>query len=232
MGFSLGKIGSAMTLGLLDEDAFGPREAGQATTTAQSSIPAWQLPFVLSGLRRAQRVYGNTAVGTPLLRPASDEMMRTIQGAYLSPESNPYLQGTFDTAAKQVSDVYRNVVQPRTDSMFFGPGSMGGNSAYQETVARNNYGFGQNLTELANQIYGGNYQQERGRQFAATGAAPGFTSAGFQSRMAPHQAYMDIVGKPFGQTQTQTQPYFQNDLATLGGLLSGGAGLFMGMKGS
>lgn len=218
--------GGAVLGGLLGSK--GGKQAGSTTTV--NDIPAWQKPYVQQAMGGAQQSYGSN----PLVGPAQQDYLKTIQGGYLDPSSNPYLKDTFNQAARGVSDVYQNVTQPRTDSMFFGPGSMGGNTAYMNTVARNNYGFGQNLSDLATQIYGGNYQQERNRQFSAVGNAP-------QYAMAPASAYMDVVGRGMGSSQTQ--PYFQNKTAgmlggamagyQLGGMMGGGASVpFYGVGGA
>lgn len=236
-GGSSGSLLGGIAGGLLG--GFGGGGKAKSTTSV-TDIPAWQKPYVQQALQGAQGIYGQQQ-GTPLLAPAQAEYLKTIQGNYLDPSSNPFLKATFDQAARGVSDVYQNVTQPRTDSMFFGPGSMGGNTAYQNTVARNNYGFGQNLADLATQIYGGNYQQERNRQFGAVSGAPEFTSGQSQAAFSPASSYLDVVGRPFGSSQSQ--PYFQNKGAGLlggalagmqfGGMMGGGGSLpFFGVGGA
>lgn len=193
-------------------------KGGKSTQT--TGLPEWQLPYVQSLLSQVSGARAGIGNETPVLGPAQNEYMKTLGGGYLTPESNPFLKDTFDAASRGVADVYKNTVQPRTDSMFFGPGSMGGNTAYQGQVARNNWSFGQNLTDLAANIYGGNYSQERNRQFAATQGAPQFQGGQYQAAYSPYSSYLDVVGRPFGQQTTQQMQ--GNPVAgLLGGALGG-----------
>lgn len=198
----------------------GSKPAGETTSTTAPWGP--QQPYILNAMSGATDQLNRMGTSTPLLQPAQSEIGKTISGAYLRPESNPYLDDTFKQASRAVTDAYLNVTQPRTDAMFFGPGSMGGNSAYSGQVARNQYGLGENLSNLATNIYGGNYSQERNRQFLAATGAPEFTSAYYRGGMAPYSAYSDVVGRGYGGTTSQ--PYFTNPTAgLLGGALTGAA---------
>jgi hypothetical protein len=122
-----------------------------------------------------------TTTGQTLAPGALQNIIDTISGRFLDPTSNPYLSNTYDAAARQVT--------PRVNSIFEAGGRYG-SGAHQGVL-------GQNLSDLANNIYGTNYQNERTRQFAA-------------------------ATSPIGSTQTS--PYFTNPLAgILSGALGGGA---------
>ncbi|HZC82390.1 MAG TPA: hypothetical protein VE222_11880, partial [Nitrospiraceae bacterium] len=145
---------------------------------------------VLGGTMGGSSPAGNTTTTTAQTLPpgALQHIIDTISGNYLSPSSNPYLQSTYDAAARQVT--------PRVNSLFEAGGRYG-SGAHQGVL-------GQNLSDLANNIYGTNYQNERTRQFAA-------------------------ATSPIGNTVTN--PYFTNPLAgILSGALAGGA-LGSGMGG-
>jgi hypothetical protein len=145
-------------------------------------------------LQNAQNVLNAGVAPNPLVQQAQDEMSKTIAGQYLSPDSNPWLKSTYDQAAKAVSDSYLSTTQPKTDFMFGRTGNaFGDNSGYQETVARNQFGFGQNLNNLATDIYGGNYNNERNRQFSAAAGAPGFA----QGAANAQQANVNAAFAPF-----------------------------------
>ena len=90
------------------------------------------------------------------------------------------------------------------------------NSAWTETVARNNFGLGQNLNNLATDIYGGNFNKERDRQTSAIADAPRFYSGVDQYKNLPYDWKKSQLN--YGGSQTTT-PYFDN---TWGGILSGG----------
>lgn len=205
----------------------GNKPAG--TTTVVQDIPEWQKPYVQGNLNRAQTVVNGMGTN-PVLPAAQAQYMKTINGDYLNPSSNPYLTDTYNAAAKSVTDNYLHTTQPQTDAYFNQAGAFGPqNSAWTETVARNQYGLGQNLQNLATNIYGGNYQNERNLQNVATGNAPAFATGSTQSQLAPYTAFGALAGQNFGQTQST--PYFTNPYANalggaLGGYALGGGKLF------
>lgn len=218
-GASSGMSGSALggLLGALTASMGGARQTGTQTTI--QDIPDWQKPYVTQAMQGAQTAFQNSTPSS-LLAPAEQQMLQTIQGNYLNPASNPYLRDTFDQAAKAMSDSYLTTTQPRTDSLFGRSGqAFGGNSGYQETVARNQLGFGQNLKNLATDIYGGNYTRERQNQVGATQNAPGFATNQVGANFAPVNNYATIAGQRTG-SQTST-PLYENRAgqALYGGLL-------------
>ena len=147
-------------------------------------------------------------------------MTATIGGKYLDPSTNPWLQSTYDQAAKAVSDSYLSTTQPRTETLFYkGGGFGGGNSAFEETVARNRFGLGENLKNLGTNIFGGNYNTERNRQFTATQDAPGFVNRRTTAALSPFTQYSQLF--PTGLHAT-TSPYFSIPMGNvLGGALTG-----------
>jgi hypothetical protein len=130
--------------------------------------------------------------GSPTLNAANQNLTSTLNGDYMSPGANPWLKGTVDQAM--------NDVQGRINSQF--SNSNFGSSAHQETLQR---GLGQ----VANDIYGGNYQAERGRQVGSLGMAPGLASADYldmqalqdvgQQRQNLANQYLGLAGNTFGQ---------------------------------
>lgn len=109
--------------------------------------------------------------GNPILKNAENQVLATGEGYYMNPASNPWLQDTFNQAARGVADQYRYATAPQTASQFARAGSFGG-SAQQQTEAMQRFDLGQNLAGLANQIYGQNYQQERARQLQTIPMVP------------------------------------------------------------
>lgn len=101
----------------------------------------------------AQRGLG----GSQAERTGLAGIMGTAQGRYLAPGSNPWLSGAFNQAADAVTS--------RMGSEFR---NQYGSPAHQASLGRA-YG------DIAQGIYGGNYQQERGRQFAAQQGLPGMS---------------------------------------------------------
>lgn len=218
LGSLLGGAGGLAALGGAAGLLGASKEAG--TTTTVQDIPAWLKPYATGLIDSAQGQFQASQTPNPLIGQAQAEMEKTIGGGYLMPESNPYLRSTYDQAAKAVTDNYTSAVQPRNDALFAKAGAFGpANSAYRETVARNQFGLGENLGNLANNLYGGNYNTERNRQFGATTAGPDFATSATGSGFAPFNQYASLL-KGWG-SQT-SQPFYENKMGSaLGGALTG-----------
>jgi hypothetical protein len=200
-GFSLPGAGLGALAGLLG----GSKQAG--TTTTIQDIPDWLKPYVMGNLNAATAKSIELGAQTPLLGPAQDEMMKTIKGDYLRPESNPYLKDTVNDALGQV--------QSRFNSQYMnmqGGGDNMLNSGFQEGLVRN-------LSATALPMYNQNYQTERNRQFGAATTAPDYTTSQYNAAFSPFTAYSQLTKGMGSQT---TSPYFTNPLAgALGGAALG-----------
>lgn len=158
-------------------DKKGPDEVTQTTT---SEPPEFVRPYLKSALEAARGVFnqgpqqyfpGNTVVpfsqqtnqalnlqqsralrGSPVVDQAQDFVTGTLRGDFLN--ENPYIDATFDRAAGAVG---RQLDQSLARSGRGVTGNVGARSSQ--------------LNELANQIYGGNYQAERSRQMQALSSA-------------------------------------------------------------
>ena len=127
---------------------------------------------------------------------AINQTQATINGQYLDPNSNPWLRGTFDNASNAVTRAFSNTTAPTTDAMFAGAGRFGSGARFN-AVSQNEQNLGQTLSGLANDIYGGNYQQERNRQLSATN---NFGNVVQQSLLGP-QAALDVANTRQGQAE-------------------------------
>jgi hypothetical protein len=115
--------------------------------------------------------------GSPLVRGAQDLTQRTMGGEFLSPESNPYIEATYDAAARGVGRQYQTNVVPSTSMAQYG---RGGSGAEYNREGQGQDWLAQNLSELATGIYGGNYAQERAYQQQAASQAPGLADYDYQ----------------------------------------------------
>ncbi|MDR3563359.1 MAG: hypothetical protein P4N59_18260 [Negativicutes bacterium] len=120
-----------------------------------------QLNYGLTGAQQSAINGFQQAADSPLL---SD----TISGKYLDPSTNPYIQGTYNDAAQNVL----KGVDQMNDKINgqFGQNGLYNSSARRTALQSQANTAGQQLSSLANQIYGGNYSQERGYQLQALGA--------------------------------------------------------------
>lgn len=174
-------------------------------------------------------IYGNVGGAQGLSDIGAGMLADTLSGRYLNPNSNPYLAGTYQQAAQQMSDAYRYGAAPELMAAAARANALGG-SAYNETADRQRYSFGQNLANLANQIYGGNYANERQNMMGAesmvpsaqgTLFAPGQTA--FQAGSAEQQQQQALLDA-FRQNVTQAVQWPYQVAGNMSSILSGAAG--------
>ena len=81
---------------------------------------------------------------------------------------NPYLDDTFNRGARGMTEQYKNTISPGMTSAAAQRGRLG-SGAYARMRGQGEEGLAQGLSGLANQVYGGAYENERGRQMQALG---------------------------------------------------------------
>jgi hypothetical protein len=113
--------------------------------------------------------------GSPLLRAAQAENLANVQGQYLG--GNPFFQGAFNPAAKAAQQSYYDAIQ-NVASKASSAGRYG-SGAYGQLTDRAGGTFATALTDTAGKLAYQNYADERGRQAAATAAAPGMAEADY-----------------------------------------------------
>lgn len=111
----------------------------------------------MSGIGATSGMLGNTA------NWGVNQLDSTLSGQYLNPGTNPYLNATYDQAAGKVAQQYSTAIAPGLAAGAQRAGQFG-SSAMNEAMLMSQGQLGNTLNDLATNIYGGNYQQERGRQ--------------------------------------------------------------------
>jgi len=153
--------------------------------------------------------FGNITPQATALTGAGGRMLGdTLSGKYLDPNTNPYLKATYDQAAQGVTDQYRTAIAPSTMASAQLSGQMGG-SAYNQLKNMDQYSLGQNLNNLATDIYGGNYQQERLNQLRGEQMLPATTAALYQ----PYSALLGAGTFQQQQNQDVLNTNYANNLA-------------------
>lgn len=127
-------------------------------------------------------VENRARTGSPLQSAGNQQMLDTINGKYLDPSSNPWLEATYKSAADPVVRAYRDAVSPGTDANFIKSGRYG-SGLYANMKSNQEQDLGKTLSDLGTSIYGGAYESERGRQQDAIGAAPQYAAADYQDAM-------------------------------------------------
>lgn len=166
----------------------------QQTVTQTQEVPEYVKPYAEDYLARAdvlsdkpfeqyqgQRIAGLDPLHTQgiqqtvdaatgqIIPTATDTYMKTARGDFLG--ANPFVDQMFNRAAQGVVNQYTGTTMPNIDTAANRANALGG-SAYQEYADRARFDLGQNLNNLATQIYGGNYMNERGLQQQAMMGAP------------------------------------------------------------
>lgn len=215
------------------------------TTTTTSEPPKYLQPYLQRGAQDASTMYSNGGAplvgfdpaqiqaqelaiqratgGSPVNNAAQDYATKTLQGGFMG--KNPWLDQTFNRAAGAVTN------QMQSHFGLAGRNPRGVDAA----------GYaGEQYNDLAAQIYGGDYQAERGRQqqlvpFAGQVAQQDYNDIGMLAnvgaeRQGMAQAHADQPGMNLdaylarlqgipGGTVTQQTPMERN---ILGGMLGGG----------
>lgn len=154
LGAAAGGLGASLSgLGLPGWLTVGSLAAGalqgnkDQTTTTTNAPPAYIAPYLSQAAGAAADQYGKGAYVSPLQQAAVGYGTNVLNGSYLN--SNPYLDATFNRAAGAVTN------QVQSNFGLAGRNPRGPDAA---GLATDKY------SELATQIYGQNYQDERNRQ--------------------------------------------------------------------
>jgi hypothetical protein len=143
-----------------------PTLAARGADAFTSGIPGSMNMLTAGGNPYETDVYGRSGLAN---------LAGTARGDYLN--SNPYLDATFNAAARPVSENFTNTVIPGINAAF-GAASRTGSGIQGEYLGDAAGQYGKSLSDLATNIYGGNYQSERDRQLSASGTLGGLYDAG------------------------------------------------------
>lgn len=168
-------------------------------------------PDQMQGLQAIQ----NRAInGSPEEAAARQNYTDTMNGKYLSADSNPYLKGAVNTAM--------NDVQTRVNSQF--GGNNYGTTAHQETLTRN-------LADAANNIYAQNYANERNNQLKDASLSNQYGNIDYNNAQQlvgvgdiQRQESQNVLNNKYADwVASQNQPYRQLDVLanSLGAAVNG-----------
>lgn len=139
----------------------------------------------------------------------------TLAGNYLDPSTNPWLKKTFDEANQALGNQYNQITAPSTlaagqQASGGGPG-VGANSTYDQLASTNEQNLAQAQGNLATNIYGGNYANERANQMNALGLV-GQTQSNLYNPSNQLIAGGSLVQ---GQQQNTLNAQYQNQMNTM-----------------
>ena len=138
--------------------------------------------------------------GDPLVNAARAQQQDVIGGGLLN--SNPYIDQLAQNIGNRMGDAYAVGTRANTASRFNNDGnSVGAKSAFGQTNFMNDRAFADSLGSTMNNLYFGNYQQERAAQDAASRGSLGFGQFGVNNAQGLYNAGAMDWQRPFAQNQ-------------------------------
>lgn len=152
--------------------------------------------------------------------PASNLLLQSANGNFLN--ANPFVNRMYGAASDAVRRQYMTATAPQTDSAFEGAGRYGSGAA-MNARSQNEQNLGSTLGNLASNIYGQNYANERGLQQQAQSTLGSQYLSGIGAQTQARQAAgaldaADTAGRSqaLGALQSGYQSGNANQLAALG----------------
>lgn len=141
------------------------------------------------GMQQQRAISGN-----PLMNTAQNNLQATAGGAFLN--SNPYVDAMFNQAFRGIA--------PSINATF-GGGNRTGSNAHTQA-------FAQTASDLATDIYGGNYANERNKQLQAAALGPAFAANDYTDIAQLGGVGAMVEGQAGRQLQDQMNRfnYYQN----------------------
>lgn len=163
--------------------------------------------------------------GSQTMDNAEGSLNQFIQGG----QTNPYLDSMVSKAQGSVVDQFNNMVKPQTEAAMQQSGSFG-NSGYQQLMQNQQKQAGQQMSDIATQMYGQAYGQDQQNRLSAISQAPTFGNAAYQDAgqllsagNIKQQAAQNPLDFQYSQfQQQQDNPYKQ--LQATGGVVQGNMG--------
>lgn len=150
------------------KDIFAQYQDPNTTAQYQGSMVA---PFSEQTQQALSRIQNRAMAGSPLQGAGSAEFLKTIQGDYLNPETNPYLQNTIDFANQNTIRNFQTSSIPALQATF-AKGGRYGSGAIQGSFDDANRALMNQLSNNTNTLAAQNYGQERQNQLNAALQAP------------------------------------------------------------
>lgn len=130
-------------------------------------------PSTIDPIQNAMmQLLGNQGEGRTEINNTWNQLVRpTMEGQYLNPESNTYLQKYVDAAQQPLIENYQQNILPSLNQSAVGAGRYGSN-AWQTGVTQAGEDLNRQLGNVAANIYAPAYESERNRQMESANYAP------------------------------------------------------------
>jgi len=174
------------------------------TQTGQPGFQSLIAPMNQQQLTGLQGIQNWAYNPSQVLDTATQDLTRTMAGDYLYPQSNPYLTAQYNVGAGELSRNFLNSIMPQLNASAQRAGAFGGSSR-DLLFSEESKNLGKSLGDMATNLFGDAYNQERTRQMQAQMFAPTLDQA-----YMPHYQAGIGVGDVFQQQQQQLQNEMAN----------------------
>lgn len=221
--------------GLIRQAQAGNPFLGQSTNFLQGL-------FQSGGLNQAETGLAGGLIGGEAINPAAGETARIAFGGELG--QNPFLESQFNRAANVVGENFRENIVPGLDNEYAAAGRSG-SRRYAGERNRAEDAYGRQINDLANQVFGGQYNQDLARRDQALGQLGQYGQQDVQNRLSGAGLFQQGLSNVFqglGQTGAIDQQRFTDPerLLQAGGIiqqrpfvpLQTGANILAGLQGT
>ena len=192
---------------------------GGGSSTTTTGIPAEYSGLARDYASRAQQL--SNAQYTPYTgqrfagmnqdqQTAGDFYRQGINGG-----TNPYLDQMVNRAQSNIVSNFNNTVRPQLDALSARSGSFG-NSGVAATTQQAQQALGNQLGDVATQMYGGQYQFDQGQRMASANNLANFGGQQQQNQQNQldfnYQQFQDRLNQPYKNLQTLGAPLQGNIL--------------------
>lgn len=163
--------------------------------------------------------------GSQTMTNAENGLNSFIQGGNV----NPFLDKMVNKAQGSVATNFNNMIKPQTEAAMKGSGSFG-NSGFEQTMQNQQKAAGQQMSDIATNMYGGAYNSDQANRMQAINMAPTFGNAAYQDAnelMKAGQMQQDQSQRnlDFGYNQwSDSQNKSYKDLAAMAGVFGSNLG--------
>jgi len=188
--------------------------SGGGSQTSSTGVAPELKPLANEYVSRAIDVADNPFQAYTGQRFADMNPFQSQAGSYyaqnLNAGTNPYLDQMVTKAQGNIVDNYNNTIRPQLDTMAARSGSFG-NAGVASTVEQQQKALGNQLSDVATSMYGGQYNADQANRMASAGNLLNYgnlTQANQQQGLDfNYQQFQDALNQPYKNLQVLGAPF-------------------------
>lgn len=202
---------------------------GGGGSTTQTGIPDEYKPLAREYANRASELSNqefNPYTGTRFAGMNQDQAAAgNFYRQGMSAETNPYLDQMVGKAQSNIVSNYKNTIMPQLDAMSARSGSFG-NTGVQNATEQAQKALGDQLSDVATSMYGGQYNNDQAYRMRSADALQGYGGLQQQNQQNQldfnYQQFQDRLNQPYKNLQTLGAPLQSGILGSVQKTSSGG----------